>query len=260
MHLRRSLLLSFTSLLIFLGCMNNTAEPKKAFRLSIDNGISCEIVDGSHTKGKIIDLCTNDAHAIYQLDGRDIPALSMTFSEPIYVSRIKLIIGGIENDSNKATHIRIEFKWDKDAPLCDYLLYKIDMKQPIQIIDFSKARFASLLKYKYVTFSIVKDKDYQDTDKILILNKLFIVTTKSSLFKQNKSLYEIQKNYLECQNDGCEITKDSIDVLQNLIYLALNGDKKAEKIFLSLKSAQADSSEFISNLKDWFCFMQSDGR
>jgi hypothetical protein len=183
--------------------------------------------------------------------------LQINFLKPVYIKEIILTIDLLQLDPQyRDNEIMIEIASDKQTMPCEGLNYKINGKNETCKISFQELRFANILKFKLLAINFMRT---------IYIKELNIIYNNQPNYSPSISVDTIQKKYLKNSGHGLkewefsfshdqkiDEEKLEFEILQNLIYQAILGDKKVEKIFLNYSPSEADKGEVASSLKSWF--------
>ena len=220
-------------------------------------------------KIKISYLFDSDPNTFWFLQAGYKGELKFIFSKPVYIEKIiinnNLNLTSVPKYKIQDKKINLNMFKDINSEMSEGFLYNYKVNQKFQEIDFPNYLISSILKTKILTISI-NDNFAKNFEGILI-GDITLELSGKQFFKPSLTIDEIKNKYFIEENNKWlirvpskkykseELKKINIiekEVLANLIFLASNGDKRAEKIFYNYSPAGAFEGEYFSFLREWY--------
>lgn len=246
--------------IIILSCKEKTYTEEFMYT---ESGVTLKIITSSSKQILSGDFCSKEVFSLNNknnkigclLKGSNENYIKVIFSKPVYLKSIDLETTW-SSEENRNDLIGIGISQDED--MSEYFMYyKLEKRNYMKTISSDMIKFANLLRIKSVEINIYdKDKSYVN-GKEIIINKIKFHFNEKNSYKPKNSLDEIFKNYFKGKKIWYYDDKDlsyekKYDIIADLIYYALKGNKRAEELLNNINAKKSDESESISNLKNWY--------
>lgn len=201
--------------------------------------------------------------------------ISFIFQNPIYIYKIIIEVNNLKTTNLKynISKGKLSFKFykDEDTVFADGFQYDISDKK-INEIFIPNNKICSILKTKMLTV-FIDDTLAKDCEGIFI-NEIKLFFSKDPFFKPTLPVNTIIKKYHIKTNEKWKICgnnvlylnkeeqflKEQEEVINNLVYSALKGNKTAEKILYDYSPSDVSDNEWISFVLEWYEDMKYSGQ
>ena len=201
--------------------------------------------------------------------------ISFIFQNPIYIYKIIIEVNNLKTTNLKYNiykgKLSFNFYKDENTVFADGLQYDISVKKIIEVF-IPNNTICSILKTKILTVSI-DDTLAKDCEGIFI-NEIKLFLTIDPFFKPTLPVNTIIKKYhikpnvkwKICGNNALylnkeeQCVKEQEEVINNLVYSALKGNKTAEKILYDYSPGDVCDNEWISFVLEWYEDMKYSGQ
>jgi hypothetical protein len=220
-------------------------------------------------KDRIAKLFGNDPENEFLLDSTANDSIHVSFEQPVYIS--KLILHENVNSSRAITerpeYIHLRMGGNESDFISDWIDYPMQNNNTSHVISFRDPQgFCSIFRAKVLTIDIQPENIESSRHVKLALNRIEIIFDNQPFLKPTITLDEIKQRYVRGRKEWnintavkfrtlrqIDIEEQlSYELMLNLSYYALLGNREAETLLMSYSPSGAHDGEYASGIRSWY--------